>query len=264
MLSDGPDELLNGYDCDNHLYHLLKKTKKLTPSRIEEIKKIVSERTRWKGKSQKFLNWKYYISSPNAVRPNHAGTTPDELSSLISKSYKNKAFKKYGSFLRNDLFSLNKLDDAQNISAGYLGSSIPDYINTRSDRGVMKEGIEARLPFLATPIVELFMSTPEKFRLSSDSRGKIVLRNLVNNYVGQKVSTRQKYGFSTPNWQKPINQNKLGVRDIIRSSSIFDRKVFNSNIRDYVLSNGNERLLWMAYSLAKTADRLKNIRKGKI
>ena len=128
----------------------------------------------------------------------------------------------------------------------------------------MKEGIEARLPFLATPIVELFMSTPEKWRLSSDIKGKTVLRHLVNDCLGQKVSTRQKYGFSTPNWQTPANQNKLGVRDIIRSSSIFDRKVFNSNFRDYVLSNGNERLLWMAFSLAKTANRLKHIRNGKL
>lgn len=261
VLSDGPDELLNGYDCDLYLHSLLKRTKALNTNQIDKINKAVLSRKNWVGKSQNFLNWSYFNSSPRAVRPNHAGTTPDDMSFLIRNSFEHNAFKKYGIFSSNKLFISENLDDAQSISAGYLESSIPDYLNTRSDRGVMKEGIEARLPFLATSLVELFMSTPEKWRFSDKKRGKLILRSLADKYLGPKVSSRQKYGFSMPNWQKPLNQKKLKIKEIIRSSSIFNNELFSPNIRNFVFSSGNERLLWMVFSLAMTANRLNDIRR---
>ena len=264
VLSDGPDELLNGYDTDRHMYHLAQRVKKIPFTKRERIKRATLSRTNWIGKSQEFLNWVYFTSKPSAVRPNHGGTTPDLMSAMISSSFKNKAFKKYGRYCDNELFHCSKLDDAQSISAGYLTSSIPDYINTRSDRGVMKEGVEARLPFLATSVVELFMSTPEKWRLSESGKGKTILRHLVENHIGPQISNREKYGFSTPIWQLPSNQEKLGIFETIRSSTIFDREVFQPNVKELVLTAGNERLLWMAYSLAMTAQRLQNLRKREL
>jgi asparagine synthase (glutamine-hydrolysing) len=263
VLSDGPDELLNGYDTDARTIYLAQRIKKMSLARQEKIKLATLSRINWAGKSQKFLNWTCFASDPSIVRPNHGGTTPDLISAMVNSSFKNKAFKKYGC-CDSELFSCRNLDDAQSISASYLPSSIPDYINTRSDRGTMKEGIETRLPFLSTSVVELFMSTPERWRLSGGGKGKTILRHLVEKNIGPQVSNREKYGFSTPIWQLPNNQKKLGIFETIRSSDIFDRDIFQPNVKGVVLAEGNERLLWMAYSLAMTAQRLKIIRKDKL
>jgi len=124
----------------------------------------------------------------------------------------------------------------------------------------MKEGVEVRLPFLSTSIVELSMSTPGKFRIDSKGRGKNILRTLVDKNIGGVISKRNKYGFAAPFWMIPGNRDKIGMDDIINSSSIFDRDVFHKTVRQEVFKQGNERLVWMAYSLAMTERKLKEIR----
>jgi hypothetical protein len=58
----------------------------------------------------------------------------------------------------------------------------------------------------------------------------------------------------------PGNRDKIGMDDIIDSSSIFDRGIFRSTAKEEIFKPGNERLVWMAYSLAMTEKRLNEIR----
>jgi asparagine synthase (glutamine-hydrolysing) len=260
VLSDGPDELLNGYDVDLHVNKISTRLQKFSNERRMSIQKSALIRPSWLGKSQALLNWAYLKSVPSATRPNHGGTTINVMSNLFSKTYKNTAFKKYGTSRGIELMPYHELDISQQISLGYLQSSLPDYINTRGDRGTMKESIEARLPFLSKSIVELSMSTPEKFRVDKEGRGKSILRELVEKNLGERISKRSKYGFSTPFWMIPGNRDKIGMDDIIDSSSIFDRGIFRSTAKEEIFKPGNERLVWMAYSLAMTEKRLNEIR----
>jgi len=260
VLSDGPDELLNGYNVDLRVNEISHRLDKVSNKKRRSIAELALKRSNWSGKSQGLLNWAYLNSTPSATRPNHGGTATNIMSDLISESYKKKAFKKYG-VSRNEEFMLyHKLDVLQKISLGYLQSSIPDYVNTRSDRGVMKESIEARLPFLAAPIVELTMSTPNKFRVNKRGEGKSILRELVKNNIGEHISTRGKYGFALPFWMISENADKLRMHDVIKSSPIFDRTVFKSTVKDEIFKQGNERLVWMAYSLAMTEIKFNTLR----
>ena len=260
VLSDGPDELLNGYDVDLRVHNITQKMQKFSHEKRVCIKDLALTRESWLGRSQDLLNWAYLNSNPVATRPNHGGTAKNIMSELISESYKDAAFKKYGVSRDVEFMQYDSLDTLQRLSLGYLQSSLPDYVNTRSDRGSMKEGVEVRLPFLSTSIVELSMSTPGKFRIDSKGRGKNILRTLVDKNIGGVISKRNKYGFAAPFWMIPGNRDKIGMDDIINSSSIFDRDVFHMTVRQEVFKQGNERLVWMAYSLAMTERKLKEIR----
>jgi asparagine synthase (glutamine-hydrolysing) len=260
VLSDGPDELLNGYNTDIYTNKISSRMQRFLYEKRMHLQDLALKRSSWLGRSQGLLNWAYLDSVPSATRPNHGGTTPDLMSNLMSETYKNSAFKKYGSVRDIELMPYNELDVAQQISLGYLQSSLPDYVNTRSDRGTMKEGVEARLPFLSMPIVELAMSTPERFRIDKEGKGKSILRELVERYIGKDISRRGKYGFATPFWMIPGNRDKIGMDDVINSSSIFEIEIFNKSVKEEIFKKGNERLVWMAYSLAMTDIKLKKLR----
>ena len=260
VLSDGPDELLNGYDVDLKVCKVAQRMQRFSHEKRSCIKDLTLTRASWMGRSQDLLNWAYLNSKPAATRPNHGGTAKNIMSRLISEPYKDAAFKKYGTNRDIKSMQYNSLDTSQRLSLGYLQGSLPDYVNTRSDRGSMKEGIEARLPFLSRSIVELAMSTPEKFRIDNKGRGKSILRALVDKHVGGAISQRNKYGFAAPFWTIPGNRDKIGMDDIINSSSIFDREIFCSTTYDAIFKPGNERLVWMAYSLAMTEKKLGEIR----
>jgi asparagine synthase (glutamine-hydrolysing) len=261
VLSDGPDELLNGYDVDLHTNKIAKRMQNFSDEKKKCIQELSFKRSSWLGKSQGMLNWAYLNSKPSATRPNHGGSPPDIMSELITEEYQKSAFKKYGVSKDIGLSPYNELDFSQSISLGYLQSSLPDYVNTRSDRGTMKESIEARLPFLSVPIVELSMSTPEKFRIDKEGRGKNILREFVRKDIGESISKRGKYGFAAPFWMMPGNQNKIGMHDVINSSPIFEEGVFQAAFKDIIFKPGNERLIWMAYSIAMTSSSLSKIRK---
>jgi asparagine synthase (glutamine-hydrolysing) len=260
VLSDGPDELLNGYNVDLITNKINTRTQKFSDEKRLCIQEAALARSSWSGKSQGFMNWAYLNSMPSATRPNHGGTSTNIMSELISESYKDTAFKKYGISRKDELMSYHDLDTLQRISLGYLQSSLPDYVNTRSDRGAMKESIEARLPFLSVPMVELAMSTPKEFRIDKEGMGKRILRELVEKHIGKSVSKRGKYGFADPFWMIPGNRDKIGMDDIINSSPIFKEGLFKTTAKKTIFKPGNERLVWMAYSLAMTEKRLKKIR----
>jgi len=51
------------------------------------------------------------------------------------------------------------------------------------------------------------------------------------------------------------------MHDVINSSPIFEEGVFQAAFKDIIFKPGNERLIWMAYSIAMTSSSLSKIRK---
>ena len=79
--------------------------------------------------------------------------------------------------------------------------------------------------------------------------------------IGDSVSRRGKYGFAAPFWMMTDNRDRIGMNDVINSSSIFEEGVFQPTFKDTIFKAGNERLIWMAYSIAMTKNKLSKIRK---
>jgi len=264
VLSDGADELQSGYISDIQLFRSINRLNRLSEKSKKDLYCLINRRKSWFKKSQRLLNWASYTNDVQRFRPNHAGTSPDLVRRIFSNEFINNDAASYG-LMRSPVFNedvlCSELDIAQKSSIAYVATSLPDYVNTKSDRATMGESIEARLPFLDVALVELFLSTPLHYRLDNNLNGKAILRGIVEKYVGKKVSTRGKYGFAQPIWKKDEFRQKLGIRDVIMSSGFFkDSALFSNGAREF-FGEENGRLSWMAYCLAMSHENLQSIRK---
>ena len=65
------------------------------------------------------------------------------------------------------------------------------------DRASMAHSLESRIPFLDSRVVELSWRVPTKWKIQGN-RGKIILRDILYQYVPQKMMERPKVGFGVP------------------------------------------------------------------
>jgi len=253
LLSDGPDELLGGYDVDLKAFRLSMRLANFPSAAKRALMDRAMDVEHMRGKPSALLNWSYLVTQPFAVRPNHCGTRPHEMISLFEDPYSECAFKAFGKIDSCYEDIVSELDLSQKMALGYASSSLPDYINTRSDRGTMRESIESRMPFQSVGLVELFVATPARWRLCGGQWSKYLLRRLVEDKVGHVVAYRSKYGFAQPLWKIKGMAEQLRVQEAIMDSPVFLDAPFKSNAREFLADPDNIRLGWMAYCLAQTA-----------
>jgi asparagine synthase (glutamine-hydrolysing) len=260
VLSDGPDELLGGYDVDLRVQQLQMKLRNLPQESRSRLVLRAFDHEHMRNKSQSLTNWAYQVTEPFAVRPNHSGTTINQMHNLFAEKVVNRTFKAFGSLPAEYDQLGGRLDCSQKAALGYATSSIPDYINTRSDRASMAESIEARLPLMAPNVAALMVATPQKYRCFSSKLSKYLLRELVRRRVGPEVALRQKYGFATPAWKAQTVGKELRMRETVMDCSMFTELPFKKSACHFVTQAGNERLLWMFYCLAKTWESYQDMR----
>jgi len=254
ILSDGPDELLTGYRVDGQT---LADARRMSRSRKGPAlaAEILAAARRGRPVSGRLLNWAF-VAEDTAVRPNHGGSAPPDMATLFGPDAFETAFKRYGRISRDYEDLGPSVDLSQRLSLGYACTSLPDYVNTRSDRGTMRQSVEARLPFQSRKVVELMLATPEEWRVGDGTSTKHVLRRLVERLVGKQISGRGKYGFAQPLWTAPGMRSKLEVDEVIAGSPVFEELGFQKDARDFLLKPSNGRFAWMAMCLALSHQRL--------
>lgn len=255
ILSDGPDELLTGYRVD---VQTLADFQRMSRSRHGPAltTAIFSAARRGCSISGRLLNWAYVAGAPFAVRPNHGGSLPLDMAAVFGHDAFDVSFKKFGQVQSDYDHLANSLDVSQQMSLGYACTSLPDYVNTRSDRGTMRQSVEARLPFQSKKVVELMLATPKSWRVGNGTSSKHILRLMVDRMIGKQIASRAKYGFAQPLWSMPGMRKRLGFEDAIGGSPIFKELGFLAGSRDYLLRPTMGRFAWMAFSLALTYERL--------
>ena len=258
ITSDGPDELFAGYDVDIRAVQLGARFAQCDDSVRRALMRRASDVEHMRGKSSALLNWAYTAGEPFAVRPNHGGTRPEVMATLFGPVPAAVPVKSFGRVDDDYADLVQGMDTSQKMGMAYACTSLPDYVNTRSDRGTMRESIELRLPLQATYLAELMVASPAKWRIRNGTWSKFILRCLVQRYIGDAVAFRGKYGFARPIWMIPEQAAKLDMREVVAGSAIFHAVPFEPKAREFVLSPGQERHLWMAYCLAQTYERLTN------
>ena len=83
------------------------------------------------------------------------------------------------------------------MAADYL-SYLPDDILTKVDRSTMSVSLEGRDPLLDHRIIEFAARLPLDYKYGGGKNGKRILKDIVHDYVPQKMMDRPKAGFSLP------------------------------------------------------------------
>ena len=93
---------------------------------------------------------------------------------------------------------------------------LPDDILTKVDRATMDVSLEARVPFLSRPLIELAFSLPQHV-LYHQGQLKSALKHAYRDVLPQKILNRGKKGFSIPlhQWDSSTGENALLIQDRI-------------------------------------------------
>ncbi len=259
IVSDGPDELIGGYDMDISVYSLLHKYSD-TSLRAKGLR-FLSQRG-WgrqllpQARRKHIVNWAHFSADPFHFRPVHGGTTPDVMEALFTKEAVDESLWSFGTIPKDYEDIAQHLDPSQKMALSYATGSLPDYFNLRSDRGSMRRSVELRLPLQSRRLVELMIATPASWRFRDNRWTKFAYRKLVDKYIGPEIAYRGKYGFAYPAWHIPELERKLDFGPAIAESAIFDDLPFRKGAREFFLRPEDGRHRWMAYALAKTNQRL--------
>ncbi len=105
-----------------------------------------------------------------------------------------------------------------------------DDILQKVDRASMTASLEGREPFLDHRVIEFAAQLPDHYKYFKGSK-KHIIKEIVHQYIPQKIMNRPKMGFAIPieNWM--ANELKQLVNDYLNESDIEKQNIFNV---DYV------------------------------
>ncbi len=148
-------------------------------------------------------------------------------------------------FEKENLLELQS-DQLNKILAIEYKSYLVDDILQKVDRATMSVSLEGREPFLDHRLVEFLSTLPSHYKLSESGQSKKLLKDIVHNYVPQKLLDRPKMGFGLPidNWLKNelrdlfeeiFNESFLSEQTVLNGAEVMNlkRAYLNGEIRDF-------------------------------
>ena len=162
------------------------------------------------------------------------------------KFSKDKIFENFEKQILNDNIKDYSLEEKMMYmdSINYL----PNDILFKVDRASMANSLETRAPFLDKDLYEFSLNLPIEKKISK-SKGKIILRELLNKKLPNNLIDRPKAGFSIPigDWvKKPLldwSENLLSKKNI-EKSGLLNFKNINKIWSDHKKGIDNSSLIW--------------------
>ena len=256
LLSDGPDDLMGGYEVDKNL---CEDSEKLNLNKSKNgnnsLKLVIND-------AKRHFNIDNFKFNPFSFKTIHGGTSENVLESIFDFRNLNVPKKIFGTIPTRYMSLVNDLDVSQRIALSYASYSLPDYFNLRIDRGTMTHSVEPRVPFQALSIVNMMIATPMKWRYKKNNT-KYLLRKIVERHIGKKIAFRKKYGFAQPAWKNTVISNELKMQEELESSNFFSNGNFKESSKDFLIKeskNSSQRHLWMAYCAIKSTKYIKELK----
>lgn len=125
---------------------------------------------------------------------------------------------------------------------------LSDDILTKVDRAAMFSSLEARVPFLDRKIVEFSALLPLSYK-TNGAKGKLILRDVLYDYVPKELIERPKQGFAIPlkkwltaelrDWAEGLlsfeNLEKSGVLNVKNIRILWEEHLSGAQSNEYVL-----------------------------
>ncbi|MFQ3248840.1 MAG: asparagine synthase (glutamine-hydrolyzing) [Glaciecola sp.] len=125
---------------------------------------------------------------------------------------------------------------------------LSDDILTKVDRAAMFSSLEARVPFLDRKIVDFAAQLPLSYK-TDGAKGKLILRDVLYDYVPKELIERPKQGFAIPlkkwittelrDWAEALlsveSLEKSGVLNVNNIRSLWENHLSGSQSNEYVL-----------------------------
>tara|TARA_B100000989_G_scaffold299050_1_gene292527 strand:- start:12972 stop:14945 length:1974 start_codon:yes stop_codon:yes gene_type:complete len=141
----------------------------------------------------------------------------------------------------NQIFENENLNIEEKMMISDFNSYLQDDILCKVDRGTMYYSLESRAPFLDKSVIDLAMNLPLKTKLDKGN-SKIVLRNILKNYLPEELINQKKMGFGIPLGSLFRKELKNWVYDNLLYQSSELHNFFNlSTVKKFVDEHMNNK-----------------------
>lgn len=238
LSGDGGDEIFAGYNryiwaTKFHKFNkysptFLKKflsliTRYLSNQNLENITSLLPQ----KMKINLLSNKLYKIS--NLFELTDIESIYDYLITQIPNDHKILSLKEELFIHQNYLKFDNNLDNISNMQKIDFTTYLPDDILTKVDRASMANSLEVRVPFLNHSVINFMNNLPLDFKIKNN-KSKIMLRDILNDYLPKDIINRPKKGFAIPlqKWTKTTFKEE--ILDTLSEQNLKNKGIFNSKI----------------------------------
>lgn len=165
------------------------------------------------------------------------------------KDHENLFDKKY-IFNLEKFEKIEKLNNIENMMYFDSLSYLTDDILYKVDRSSMRHGLECRAPYLDDDVVKKAWQIPFSKKINNSKNGKIILQNLLSEYIPKKMFDRPKMGFSIPLAKWIRGELKDFVYESISSNNfknfdLINHKVANKYLEEHISNKRNwEHKIW--------------------
>ena len=149
--------------------------------------------------------------------------------------------------------SLNKLipnekSDLNRVLFWEINSFLTDHNLNYTDKLSMAVGVEVRVPFLDTELVEFSTNIPPHYKLKNNET-KYLLKKVAEKYLPKEVIYRPKTGFGAPVRDWILNDMDDLINDFLSKETINKRGIFNFDKVANLIEDNKKGVIDASYSI---------------
>lgn len=196
----------------------------------------------------------------------HQQTSPIQLKRFLKNLVKDEDLIDSGSLIlpKTDLFNqLPNKNVWSYVSSINYDRTFPETWGGIIGQAAKGTGVKIYNTFAGQHYAKYLIALPKNYKTGKsfpivngkDDWNKYLFRKLVERDIGPEVAWRSRYGFASPLWHS--FREDLKMDQVINDVKILDNKDF----QDAVLKSTPNKHIWTLYSLAKTKENIKSIKK---